>query len=132
MMMAIINLAYEEIKSNKSDYVNKFELLQYVKRTGREMVGVDLAEPIVPKYKDPNEEVDSEEEEDATEKTERVATDFSEKTNLLLDYVEGTYLNGNLDPETKKYIDKMRAEQKFKVKDKKVAEYGFDALFLNR
>ena len=131
MMMAIINLAYEEIKSNKSDYVNKFELVDYVKRTGREMIGLNLAEPIQPKYKDPKNQEDLEEEEDETEKTERISSDFSEKTNLLLDYIEGTYLNGNMDPETKKVIDKMRSEHKFTGKDKKVAEYGFDALFLN-
>ena len=131
MMMAIINLAYEEIKSNKSGYVNKFELVDYVKRTGREMVGLNLAEPIQPKYKDPNNQEESEDEEDETEKTERISSDFSEKTNLLLDYIEGTYLNGNMDPETKKVIDKMRKEYKFTGKDKKVAEYGFDALFLN-
>ena len=132
MMMAIINLAYEEIKSNKAGYVNKFELLEYVKRTGQEMIGLKLAKPIRPKYKDPNEVPEQPKEpEDATEKTQRIASDFSNKTHLLLDYVEGTYLNGNLDPETKKYIDKMRQEHQFNPKDKKVAEYGFDALFLN-
>ena len=131
MMMAIINLAYEEIKSNKAAYVNKFELLEYIKRTGKEMIGLKLAEPIRPKYQDPN-EPQMPAEEDATEKTQRVASEFSNKTNQLLDYIEGTYLNGNMDPETKQYIDKMKAEHSFNPKDKKVAEYGFDALFLNK
>ena len=48
MMMAIINLAFEEIKSNKSDFQNKFELMDYVKRTTKEMIGTRIAEPIVP------------------------------------------------------------------------------------
>ena len=48
MMMAIINLAFEEIKANKSDFQSKFDLLNYVKRTTREMVGLNVAEPIVP------------------------------------------------------------------------------------
>ena len=48
MMMAIINLAFEEIKSNAADYQNKFELVDYVKRTTKEMVGTQIAKPIVP------------------------------------------------------------------------------------
>ena len=48
MMMAIINLAFEEIKSNAADYQNKFELMDYVKRTTKEMVGTQIAKPIVP------------------------------------------------------------------------------------
>ena len=35
MMMAIINLAFEEIKQNAAAYQNKFELMDYVKRTTR-------------------------------------------------------------------------------------------------
>jgi hypothetical protein len=50
MMMAIINLSFEEIKNNNEQYKNKFELLEYVKRTAREMAGVLIAEPIVPIY----------------------------------------------------------------------------------
>ena len=50
--MAIINLAFEEIKSNKSDFQNKFELVDYVKRTTKEMIGTRIAEPIVPVYSD--------------------------------------------------------------------------------
>ena len=94
------------------------------------MIGLKLADPIRPKYQDPNEPKMPKE--DATEKTHRVASEFSNKTNQLLDYIEGTYLNGNMDPETKQYIDKMRQEHSFNPKDKKVAEYGFDALFLNK
>ena len=32
MMMAIINLAFEEIKENRAQYQSKFELTAYVKR----------------------------------------------------------------------------------------------------
>ena len=50
MMMAIINLSFEEIKSNKEQYKNKFELMEYVKRSAKEMIGMIVAEPIVPVY----------------------------------------------------------------------------------
>ena len=50
MMMAIINLSFEEIKNNNEQYKNKFELLDYVKRSGKEMMGLLVAEPIVPVY----------------------------------------------------------------------------------
>ena len=39
MMMAIINLAFEEIKNKKDSYQNKFEIIEYIKRTTREMTG---------------------------------------------------------------------------------------------
>ena len=50
MMMAIINLSFEEIKNNNEQYKNKFELFDYVKRSAKEMVGVLVADPIVPVY----------------------------------------------------------------------------------
>ena len=50
MMMAIINLAFEEIKENADQYKNKFELLEYIKRSAKEMTGITVAEPIVPVY----------------------------------------------------------------------------------
>ena len=50
MMMAIINLAFEEIKENADQYKNKFELLEYIKRSAKEMIGITVAEPIVPVY----------------------------------------------------------------------------------
>ena len=49
MMMAIINLAFEEVKTKS--YANKFELMNYVSRTAKEMVGIRIADPIIPKYK---------------------------------------------------------------------------------
>ena len=50
MMMAIINLAFEEVKSRS--YSNKFELMDYVVRTAKEMIGIRIADPLRPKYKD--------------------------------------------------------------------------------
>ncbi len=55
MMMAIINMGFEEIKSKGDLYVNKFELVEYMKKTGKEMVGLTLAEEIKPVYNDPDE-----------------------------------------------------------------------------
>ena len=51
MMMAIINLAFEEIKQNSHEYTSKFELTDYVVRTTKEMIGLQLAKPIVPIYR---------------------------------------------------------------------------------
>ena len=53
MMMAIINLAFEEIKENADQYKNKFELMEYIKRSAKEMIGITVAEPIVPVYMNP-------------------------------------------------------------------------------
>jgi len=50
MMMAIINLSFEEINSNGEQYKNKFELMEYVGRTTKEMIGTQIAEPIEPIY----------------------------------------------------------------------------------
>ena len=40
MMMAIINMAFEEIKNEKEGYQNKFEIITYIKRSVRELTGV--------------------------------------------------------------------------------------------
>ena len=40
MMMAIINMAFEDIKNKKDAYQNKFEIIEYIKRTTREMTGL--------------------------------------------------------------------------------------------
>ena len=42
MMMAIINMAFEEIKEQKDTYQNKFEIIEYIKRSVREITGVRL------------------------------------------------------------------------------------------
>ena len=84
MMMAIINIAFENIKSNETRFKNRFELVDYVKRTIREVVGVSIAEPIQPVYLDEDDLDDSDKEELAEEeKTEKVSDDFSRKTDAL-------------------------------------------------
>merc|ERR1711915_1008263 len=39
MMMAIINMAFEDIKAEKSAYKSKFAIIDYIKRTTKEMTG---------------------------------------------------------------------------------------------
>lgn len=40
MMMAIINMAFEEIKNEKEAFQNKFEIIEYIKRSIKELTGV--------------------------------------------------------------------------------------------
>jgi hypothetical protein len=40
MMMAIINLAFEEINAQGDTYQNKFDIVSYIKRSVRELTGV--------------------------------------------------------------------------------------------
>ena len=40
MMMAIINMAFEEIKSQSEAYKNKFEIMEYIKRSTKELTGL--------------------------------------------------------------------------------------------
>jgi hypothetical protein len=127
MMMAIINLAFEEVKTKS--YANKFELMNYVTRTAKEMIGIRIADPINPKYKSKATKSILKKKQTPQDKTEKVSAEFSEKTNSLLKYVEDTYLNGKMDEETKQYIAKMKQAENFKPNNKKKAEYGFDALF---
>ncbi len=46
MMMAIINLAFEETRSNAESFQNRFELLDYIKRSCKEVIGVALAKKV--------------------------------------------------------------------------------------
>ena len=39
MMMAIINMAFEDIKSQTDRFKNKFEIIEYIKRSTRELSG---------------------------------------------------------------------------------------------
>ena len=57
------------------------------------MVGVQVAEPIVPVYVDGKDD-DGDGVEDEPDSTEKTSHEFSEKTDALLDYIEKTYLNG--------------------------------------
>ena len=127
MMMAIINLAFEEVKARS--YSNKFELMDYVTRTAKEMIGIRIADPIKPRYEGKGKKSILKKEQTPQEITNKVSAEFSEKTDLLLKYVEDTYLSGKMDQETKEYLSKMKHAKKFKPSNKKKAEYGFDALF---
>ena len=40
MMMAIINMAFEDIKSQTEQFKNKFEIMEYIKRSTKELTGL--------------------------------------------------------------------------------------------
>ena len=40
MMMAIINMAFEDIKKQGDSFKNKFEIIEYIKRSTRELSGI--------------------------------------------------------------------------------------------
>ena len=75
-------------------FLKRFELLEYVKRTAKEMIGIRVADPIVPIYIDElsDQEDDSDKEED--DRAEKINQNFTDKTNHLLQYIEKTYLDG--------------------------------------
>ena len=126
MIMAIINFALEEIKENEEDFQNKFELLDYLKRISSEMIGLMLAEPIVPVYLDDDDLQNGEDEDEDGCPTEAISKDFNAKTDMLLKYIEATYLSGFLDDNGEKVVNKMK---KSDPGDRKIIDYGFDALF---
>jgi hypothetical protein len=91
MMMAIINLAFEEIKENSSNYQvsknglqvsvaqsreffqSKFEIMEYIKRRCREIIGLSLAKPIVPVYVDEVDDSNKDEDKDEMDDTEKTS-----------------------------------------------------------
>ena len=92
MMIAIINIAFDDIKTRKGEYESKFALISYIKRAMRHKLGTDLHEPVVPRYADDEDgdgEIDDEE--------PHVSQGFSEKTDLFLKYVEDMYIKGTFD-----------------------------------
>ena len=123
MMMAIINLAFEEIKANAHKYRNKFELVEYIKRSIREVVGTTLAKPIKNKYRDiDDDDIDDSDREDM-DQTEKTSENFSKKTDQLMDYINSTYFADGMSEEDRKMMEKMKRP------DKKIMDYGFDAVF---
>ena len=40
MMMAIINMAFEDIKAQTEQFKNKFEIMEYIRRSVKELSGV--------------------------------------------------------------------------------------------
>merc|ERR1712062_1036 len=112
------------------EYTSKFELTDYVVRTTKEMIGLQLAKPIVPIYRDPN-AIQEEDKVTDEEKTEEISKNFTDKTNLLFEYIEKTYFDGDLDEETMRLIQKMHEAENYQPSEKKKVEYGFEAIFLN-
>ena len=92
MMIAIINIAFDDIKTRKGQYESKFALVSYIKRAMRHKLGTELHEKVVPKYAD-DEDGDGE----VDEEEPHVSRGFSEKTDLFLKYVEEMYLKGTFD-----------------------------------
>ena len=87
MMMAIINQSFERIKENSSRFKNKFELLDYMRRSIREVVGTTLAKkdrPIYTDQPDDGENMDTSDEEEL-ESTEKMSQEFTNKTDALLE-----------------------------------------------
>ena len=41
MMMAIINMAFEQIKSEKDTYKSKFDIMAYIKRSTKQLSGTE-------------------------------------------------------------------------------------------
>ena len=131
MMMAIINMAFEDIKAQGDSFKNKFEIIEYIKRSTKELSGVRMAKRELPVYKGNKDVEDMAGEEggkeggDGDEKT--LSGEFSDKTNQLLDYIEETYLKGMANDEKgKSLLDKMKLDNKQKAK---AMDYGFNEIF---
>ena len=129
MMMAIINMAFEDIKAQGDSFKNKFEIIEYIKRSTKELSGVQMAKRELPVYKGDKDGEDTSEEGkeggNADEKT--LSGEFSDKTNQLLDYIEETYLKGMANDEKgKSLLDKMKLDNKQKAK---AMDYGFNEIF---
>ena len=129
MMMAIINMAFEDIKAQGDSFKNKFEIIEYIKRSTKELSGIQMARRELPVYKGDKDVEDMTEEGkeggNADEKT--LSGEFSDKTNQLLDYIEETYLKGMANDEKgKSLLDKMKLDNKQKAK---AMDYGFNEIF---
>ncbi len=124
MMMAIINMAFEEIKEKRAMYESKFQLIEYAKRSMKEIVGTRYAKPIFVKYKRPGQADDSEEEEEMLRN--QTSDQFANKTDAFLKYVEEMYLAGDFEDANPALKAKMGTKNSV---DKETAHMGFDALF---
>merc|ERR1719483_621867 len=98
------------------------------------MIGTRIAEPIVPVYAEGNNsENGTEAGGDQASGTEKVSQEFTEKTDLLLEYIERTYLaDGFVDTEEgRRVMAKINlGANGGQADEKKVMEYGFDAIFM--
>merc|ERR1711860_340422 len=98
------------------------------------MGGVTVAKPIVPVYADDIEgDTTDEDEADRKDSTERTSDEFVDKTDKLLEYINGQYMDGWLDDDGSAMMNKMMKQNNMDnpESEKKVAQYGFDALFMN-
>ena len=129
MMMAIINMAFEDIKAQGDSFKNKFEIIEYIKRSTKELSGVQMAKRELPVYKG-NKDVEGvveERKEEGNGEEKTLSGEFSDKTNQLLDYIEDTYLKGMANDEKgKSLLDKMKLDNKQKAK---AMDYGFNEIF---
>ena len=129
MMMAIINMAFEDIKAQGDSFKNKFEIIEYIKRSTKELSGVQMAKRELPVYKGDKDSEDLTEEgkESGDGDGKTLSGEFSDKTNQLLDYIEETYLKGMANDEKgKSLLDKMKLDNKQKAK---AMDYGFNEIF---
>merc|ERR1712013_510662 len=94
--------------------------------TTRELTGVNPATRDLPKY---IEESEKEEEEDESVENKPMGTEFSDKTNQLLNYIEKTYLKDldKMDPKGRNIIEKMKLAENSQMA--KAMDYGFDNIF---
>jgi len=67
MMIAIITMAFEEIKENEEKFQSKFQFVSYLRRRTREVVGTQVAQSIKPVYVNAD-DVDDEGDEDERER----------------------------------------------------------------
>lgn len=140
MMMAIINFAFEDIKNNVQQYKNKFELLEYMKRSAKEMLGLTVAEPIRPIYVDKQtlrrlrraqEELEEDDAGPDKDPTEEASDNFARKTDALLQYVSRTYLSDDFadSSEAKQILDKISEIVLTSGNQANVKDVGFDEIF---
>lgn len=94
MMIAIINMAFEEIKENEQKFQSRFQLTAYVKKFCREVVGLEIAQPIRVEYLDDEQVAKLEEE--AKDQTEVNSQNFTNKTSKLLEYAPDNWKNNSL------------------------------------
>jgi hypothetical protein len=127
MMMAIINMSFEEIKENATQYESKFQLIAFIKRTAKELYGKQYATPYYVKYQDDDDS-------DAEDKDKKSTTEeFAGKTDAFLKYVEETFLDTAMahDEESKALNAKAKASMSNETA-KKQSDVAFDALFSDK
>ena len=127
MMIAIINIAFDEIKTRKGQYESKFALIAYIKRAVRHKLGTELHGPVVPRYAD-----DADEDGQGDDTPADTSLDFSRKTDRLMRYIEQFYLRGDFEGDFGKRMMKKakKDDSEDRLDDARLAtDATFDALF---